>query len=53
MAFTVGELARLTGVTVRALHHYDEIGLDKIAPGYARYLSEAIAASRARPEPST
>jgi DNA-binding transcriptional MerR regulator len=27
MAFTVGELARLTGVTVRALHHYDEIGL--------------------------
>nr|HEX4317866.1 MerR family transcriptional regulator [Kofleriaceae bacterium] len=25
--FTVGELARLTGVTVRALHHYDEIGL--------------------------
>src|SRR5579884_715716 len=29
MAFTVGELARLTGVTVRALHHYDEIGLVK------------------------
>lgn len=27
MAFTVGELARLTGVTVRTLHHYDEIGL--------------------------
>jgi DNA-binding transcriptional MerR regulator len=27
MAFTVGELARLTGITVRALHHYDEIGL--------------------------
>lgn len=27
MAFTVGELSRLTGVTVRALHHYDEIGL--------------------------
>jgi DNA-binding transcriptional MerR regulator len=25
--FTVGELSRLTGVTVRALHHYDEIGL--------------------------
>jgi DNA-binding transcriptional MerR regulator len=23
----VGELARLTGITVRALHHYDEIGL--------------------------
>src|SRR5262245_15058367 len=27
MAFTVGELSRLSGVTVRALHHYDEIGL--------------------------
>lgn len=27
MAFTVGELSKLTGVTVRALHHYDEIGL--------------------------
>ncbi len=27
MPFTVGDLARLTGVTVRALHHYDEIGL--------------------------
>jgi DNA-binding transcriptional MerR regulator len=25
--FTVGELSRLTGVTVRAQHHYDEIGL--------------------------
>lgn len=27
MPFTVGDLAKLTGVTVRALHHYDEIGL--------------------------
>ncbi len=27
MALTVGELARLTGVTVRTLHHYDERGL--------------------------
>lgn len=26
-ALTVGELARLAGVTVRTLHHYDEIGL--------------------------
>lgn len=25
--FTVGEVARLTGVTVRTLHHYDAIGL--------------------------
>ena len=26
-AFTVGAIARLAGVTVRTLHHYDEIGL--------------------------
>ena len=24
---TVGEVAKLSGVTVRTLHHYDEIGL--------------------------
>ncbi len=27
MALTVSEVARLTGVSVRTLHHYDEIGL--------------------------
>jgi DNA-binding transcriptional MerR regulator len=41
MAFTVGEISRLTGVTVRALHHYDEIGLVKpsqrSAAGYRLY----------------
>ena len=42
MAFTVGELAKLTGVTVRALHHYDEIGLvkpseERSAAGYRLY----------------
>jgi DNA-binding transcriptional MerR regulator len=41
MAFTVGDLSRLTGVTVRALHHYDEIGLVKpsqrSAAGYRLY----------------
>jgi MerR family transcriptional regulator, thiopeptide resistance regulator len=41
MAFTVGELARLTGVTVRALHHYDELGLvrpsQRTAAGYRLY----------------
>ncbi|MFT4087339.1 MAG: MerR family transcriptional regulator [Gordonia sp. (in: high G+C Gram-positive bacteria)] len=26
-ALTVGRLAELTGVTVRTLHHYDDIGL--------------------------
>src|SRR5262245_39350808 len=41
MGFTVGELSRLTGVTVRALHHYDEIGLirpsQRTAAGYRLY----------------
>ncbi len=41
MAFTVGELARLTGVTVRALHHYDERGLlppsARTSAGYRLY----------------
>jgi DNA-binding transcriptional MerR regulator len=41
MAFTVGELSRLTGVTVRALHHYDEVGLvrpsQRTAAGYRLY----------------
>jgi len=41
MAFTVGELAKLTGVTVRTLHHYDEIELvqpsDRSPAGYRLY----------------
>jgi DNA-binding transcriptional MerR regulator len=41
MRYTVGELAKLTGVTVRALHHYDEIGLvrpsRRSAAGYREY----------------
>jgi MerR family transcriptional regulator, thiopeptide resistance regulator len=39
--FTVGELSKLTGITVRALHHYDEIGLvrpsQRTAAGYRLY----------------
>src|ERR687892_805577 len=39
--FSVGELADLSGVTVRTLHHYDEIGLltpsDRSDAGYRRY----------------
>jgi DNA-binding transcriptional MerR regulator len=39
--FTVGELSKLTGVTVRALHHYDELGLvlpsERSAAGYRLY----------------
>lgn len=41
MAFTVGELARLTGITVRTLHHYDEVGLvrpsQRTSAGYRMY----------------
>ena len=40
-ALTVGAIARLSGVTVRTLHHYDAIGLvvpgERTAAGYRRY----------------
>src|SRR5690348_1188050 len=39
--YTVGEVARLTHVSVRALHHYDEIGLltpsGRTSAGYRLY----------------
>ncbi|MCF0093131.1 MerR family transcriptional regulator [Micromonospora sp. MH99] len=41
MAYTVGQVARIAGVTVRTLHHYDEIGLlspsGRTPTGYRRY----------------
>ena len=41
MSLTVGAVARLAGVTVRTLHHYDEIGLlaasERSDAGYRRY----------------
>jgi DNA-binding transcriptional MerR regulator len=41
MSWTVGEVARIAGVTVRALHHYDQIGLlspsARTTSGYRRY----------------
>jgi MerR family transcriptional regulator, thiopeptide resistance regulator len=41
MAQTVGTVARMAGVTVRTLHHYDEIGLlspsGRTVAGYRRY----------------
>ncbi|MET7749660.1 MerR family transcriptional regulator [Micromonospora sp. NPDC005367] len=41
MAYTVGQVAKLAGVTVRTLHHYDEIGLlspsGRGSTGYRRY----------------
>ncbi len=40
-AMTVGEIARLAGLTVRTLHHYDEIGLvvpaERTDAGYRLY----------------
>ena len=41
MSHTVGSVARMAGITVRTLHHYDEIGLlspgDRSHAGYRRY----------------
>jgi DNA-binding transcriptional MerR regulator len=47
---TVGEVARLSGVSVRALHHYDAIGLvtpsGRTAAGYRVYSDEDLARLR-------
>jgi DNA-binding transcriptional MerR regulator len=44
---TVGEVAELAGVTVRTLHHYDELGLlspsDRSEAGYRLYSYEDLA----------
>lgn len=41
MSYSVGEVARVAGVSVRTLHHYDEIGLlspsGRTAAGYREY----------------
>ncbi|MGC4876344.1 MerR family transcriptional regulator [Micromonospora sp. DT43] len=41
MAYTVGQVAKVARVTVRTLHHYDEIGLlspsGRTSAGYRRY----------------
>jgi DNA-binding transcriptional MerR regulator len=46
MALTVGDLAKLTGITVRTLHHYDEIGLvqpsDRSPAGYRLYADDDV-----------
>jgi DNA-binding transcriptional MerR regulator len=43
---SVGEVARLSGVSIRTLHHYDEIGLlspsGRTKAGYRRYASEDL-----------
>lgn len=44
--YTVGEVARLSGVTVRTLHHYDQIGLvppfSRSEGGYRLYTKEDL-----------
>ena len=44
--YTVGEVARLSGVTVRTLHHYDRIGLlppsSRTDAGYRLYTAEDL-----------
>jgi DNA-binding transcriptional MerR regulator len=46
-SYTVGQVAALARVTVRTLHHYDEIGLlvprDRSAAGYRRYSGDDLA----------
>ncbi|MEV0238172.1 MerR family transcriptional regulator [Nonomuraea sp. NPDC050786] len=41
MSFAVGQVAKLAGITIRTLHHYDEIGLltpgERTPAGYRRY----------------
>jgi len=41
MSYSIGQVARFAGVTIRTLHHYDEIGLlspdDRSSAGYRRY----------------
>ena len=44
--WSIGELAKASGVTVRTLHHYDEIGLlsagQRTASGHRRYTEEDV-----------
>ena len=52
MSYTVGAVARMSGVTVRTLHHYDDVGLltpsGRSDAGYRHYGdADALAAHRA------
>ena len=46
MAYTVGDVAKLAHVSVRTLHHYDEIGLlqpsERSDAGYRLYTLEDL-----------
>jgi DNA-binding transcriptional MerR regulator len=50
VSFSVGQVAQLSGLTVRALHHYDEIGLlsptERTPAGYRVYASADLARLR-------
>jgi DNA-binding transcriptional MerR regulator len=50
MDFKIGDVARLAGVSVRALHHYDEIGLvrpsTRNAAGYRLYAPSDLGVPR-------
>lgn len=41
MSYSVGQLARMAGISVRTLHHYDEVGLlapsERTGAGYRQY----------------
>jgi DNA-binding transcriptional MerR regulator len=47
MSYSIGQVAGLAGVTIRTLHHYDEIGLlspdDRSSAGYRRYGEHELA----------
>lgn len=44
--WSIGELAKASGITVRALHHYDEIGVlpvrERIGSGHRRYTQQDL-----------
>lgn len=46
MGLAVGQVARLAGISVRTLHHYDEIGLlrpaERTRAGYRRYTEQDL-----------
>ena len=46
MSYSVGTVARMAGVTVRTLHHYDEVGLlspsGRSAAGYRQYSGDDL-----------
>ncbi|SEH01470.1 DNA-binding transcriptional regulator, MerR family [Nonomuraea solani] len=46
MSFSIGQVAQLAGITVRTLHHYDDIGLltpgERTHAGYRRYTDDDL-----------